>query len=110
VCDWLVLIEKGRSLYQGPTHSLLDGVARGLVVVPERPADHASLVGILRASGHRVADGDDRLVVDVDGDVAGVAAAVNRSAFDAGIVLVELSPQRTTLEDRYLSMVQGGSR
>jgi len=25
-------------------------------------------------------------------------------------VLVELSPMRTTLEDRYLSMVQGGAR
>ena len=41
---------------------------------------------------------------------ATLAASVNRAAFDAGIVLVELSPLRTTLEDRYLSMVQGGAR
>jgi hypothetical protein len=33
---------------------------------------------------------------------------VNRAAFDAGIVLVELAVQRTTLEDRYLSLVGGG--
>jgi hypothetical protein len=39
-----------------------------------------------------------------------VAAKVNQAAFDAGMVLVELSPQRTTLEDRYLAMVQGGAR
>jgi hypothetical protein len=52
---------------------------------------------------------DDRLVVAVDGaDVADLAASVNQAAFDAGLVLVELSPLRTTLEDRYLSMVQGG--
>ena len=25
VCDWLVLIDTGRSLYQGPTRELLDG-------------------------------------------------------------------------------------
>jgi hypothetical protein len=47
----------------------------------------------------------------VDGrDSTDVAASVNRAAFDAGIVLVELSPLRTSLEDRFLSMVNGGSR
>jgi hypothetical protein len=43
-------------------------------------------------------------------DQPGVAAAVNRLAFDAGIVLVELSPVRATLEERYLSMVEVGAR
>ena len=43
VCDWLVLIDTGRSLYQGPTRELLDGVTAGLAVVPQRPDDqHAS--------------------------------------------------------------------
>jgi ABC-2 type transport system ATP-binding protein len=111
VCDWLVLIDTGRSLYQGPTRDLLDGVAAGLTVVPQHPADHRTLRDLLSSSGHRVEATDDRLVVAVDGaDAAGVAAAVNQAAFDAGIVLIELSPLRTTLEDRYLSMVQGGSR
>ena len=36
-----------------------------------------------------------------------LAARVNRAAFDSGIVLVELTPLRTTLEDRYLAMVAG---
>ena len=44
------------------------------------------------------------------GLVCADAVCASRAGFDAGIVLVELSPQRTTLEDRYLSMVQGGSR
>jgi hypothetical protein len=49
--------------------------------------------------------------VRVDGaDVDDLAASVNQAAFDAEMVLVELSPPRTTLEDRYLSMVHGGSR
>ena len=111
VCDWLVLIDTGRSLYQGPTSDLLDGVAGGLAVVPEDPTDRPSLRGVLERHGHRVAADRDRLVVDVDGhDPTDLAAAVNRAAFDAGIVLVELTPQRTTLEDRYLSLVQGGAR
>jgi ABC-2 type transport system ATP-binding protein len=115
VCDWLVLIDTGRSLYQGPTRDLLDGVASALSVVPEHAADRGRLRDVLVAAGAGAGvdiDVDDaRLVVDIDGaDLADVAAAVNRAAFDAGIVLVELAPQRTTLEDRYLSMVQGGSR
>jgi ABC-2 type transport system ATP-binding protein len=111
ICDWLILIDKGRSLYQGPTRALLDGVTAGLAVVPQRADDHRVLRDLLSSGGHRVETTDDRLVVDIDGaGVTEVAAAVNRAAFDAGIVLVELTPLRTTLEDRYLSIVQGGPR
>lgn len=106
VCDWLVLIDKGRSLYQGPTDSLLDGVVGGLVVRPQETSDTALLQRVLATGGNEVAVGDGRLLVDVNGaDVTALAAEVNRAAFEAGIVLVELSPQRTTLEDRYLSLV-----
>jgi ABC-2 type transport system ATP-binding protein len=111
VCDWLVLIDTGRSLYQGPTSELLDGVAAGLAVAPEDPADRPSLRSVLERHGHRVAVDQDRLVIDIDGDdAADLAATVNRIAFDSGIVLVELTPLRTTLEDRYLSLVHGGAR
>ena len=111
VCDWLVLIDTGRSLYQGPTTELLDGVAAGLAVVSQRRDDHQALQKLLLADGHQVELQDHRLVVGLDGTpVAEVAASVNRTAFDAGMVLVELSPLRTTLEDRYLSMVHGGAR
>jgi ABC-2 type transport system ATP-binding protein len=111
VCDWLILIDTGRSLYQGPTRELLDGVAAGLTVVPQHVEDRSVLRELLVAHGHEVDLHDDRLVVGVDGlDVGDLAASVNRAAFDAGMVLVELSPQRTTLEDRYLSMVHGGAR
>ncbi|MGH9190560.1 MAG: hypothetical protein ACRD0Q_11100 [Acidimicrobiales bacterium] len=60
--------------------------------------------------GHRVEPRDDGLVVDVNGSDVGDLAAVNRAAFDAAMMLVELSPLRKTLEDRYLSLVQGGAR
>ena len=111
VCDWLVLIDTGRSLYQGPTRTLLDGVVAGLAVAPHEPDDRDMLHELLVAGGHRVDARDERLVVSADGtDIGTLAASVNRQAFDAGIVLVELSPIRTTLEDRYLTMVSGGSR
>ena len=111
VCDWLVLIDTGRSLYHGPTRDLLDAQAGGLVVVPQRGEDLRPLRELLLRRGHHAELGDGRLVVPVGGaGAADVAASVNRTAFDAGILLVELSPLRRTLEDHYLSMVHGGAR
>ena len=114
VCDWLVLIDTGRSLYQGPTGDLLAGggaAGAGLAVAPQLPDDAPALAGLLTSRGHHVERHGDRLVVHAHapGRPADLAAAVNRAAFDAGIVLVELSPLRTTLEDRYLSMLEGAT-
>jgi ABC-2 type transport system ATP-binding protein len=111
VCDWVVLIEAGRALYEGPTGELLDDRGGRLAVVPEQVTDEARLVQLLRARDFLVGHEDGRVVVRSDRlDQPGVAAAVNRLAFDAGIVLVELSPVRATLEERYLSMVEVGAR
>ena len=63
VCDWLVLIDTGRSLYQGPTQDLLHGVSGGLAVVPQHPDDRTVLRDLLVARGHEVDAQADRLVV-----------------------------------------------
>jgi len=80
--------------------------------VPEKTKDRRLLRSVLSQHGHAVEPQENRLVVDIDGaDPLTVAAAVNRAAFDAGIVLAELTPLRTSLEDRYLALVnEGGDR
>ena len=104
VCDWLVLIDTGRCLYQGATEALLASVAPGLDVTPQRPSDVAVLARLLADHGHRVEASGDRLSVGVEGaEVSAVAAAVNQAAFSAGVVLVELTPRRATLERSDLS-------
>jgi ABC-2 type transport system ATP-binding protein len=109
VCDWLLLIDTGRSLYQGPTRHLLDG--GGLTVATTSPHATRTLGGLLDDQRLAVELQGDRLLVEAAGaDLTDLAAAVNRWAFEAGIVVVELTPQRLTLEDRYLSMLNGGSR
>jgi ABC-2 type transport system ATP-binding protein len=202
VCDWLVVIDDGRLVFQGPAAELLDRSGATLVVAPEHEADVERLRGVLAAAGHAVsvaagaaggahgasalrpapvagrdgsgagdargdcasrpapvggrdgsgagdargdcasrlvpfagrdgsagdARGDcasrpapfagrdgsragDHLVVAAgDADQRGLAAAINRAAAAEGIVLAELRVARTSLEDRYLSMVQGGDR
>ena len=96
----------------GTDHEFLDGAAGGLArrgrstPIRSSPCSTCSCTQGLRAERR-----DDRLVVSLDDlPPTDIAAIVNRAAFDAGIVLVELSPMRTTLEDRYLTLVQGGAR
>ena len=98
----------------GPDPSdLLDGVGGGLAVVPRaarRPITRCATCSSPRGHRGRAVATTGSWSASTAPTPADVAAAVNRAAFDAGIVLVELSPLRTTLEDRYLSMVQGGAR
>jgi len=108
VCDWLVLIDTGRSIYQGPTREFLDAAVGGLSIAPQYPEQCDELAAVLLARGFRIQGDADHLLIAVDGPPDELAADVNRAAFDAGIVLVELAVQRTTLEDRYLSLVGGG--
>ena len=110
VCDWLVLIEAGRIVYQGRTVDFVGTAVAGLAVAPEHPSDLDVLGAVLRSAGHEVHEHDGRLVVDDVDDGRALAAAVNRAAHDAGIVLVELSPLRTSLEDRYLALVRRARR
>jgi ABC-2 type transport system ATP-binding protein len=112
VCDWLIVIDGGRLVFQGPADELLDGSGASLVVAPEYPDDLERLRGMLATAGHDSRPGHDHLEIAVNGaDPRGLAAAVNRAAGDGGVVLAELRVVRTSLEDRYLTLVnEGGER
>jgi ABC-2 type transport system ATP-binding protein len=108
VCDWLVMIDEGRLVYQGPTADLMASGVTSLVIAPEDPGDLETLRVLLGSKGHVVDEDEHRLTVAVDrADPTPLAADINRSAMDNGIVLAELSHVRAGLEDRYLSMVEG---
>jgi ABC-2 type transport system ATP-binding protein len=112
VCDWLLLIDAGTVLFQGPTRDLLDAGHAELAIAPQHASDTDALIDALHAGGFTTERRDDALVVtrgpELDAD--GWAAAVNRCAFDAGITLAVLQPLRTSLEDRFLAMTAGGAQ
>ncbi|MFN0030094.1 MAG: ABC transporter ATP-binding protein [Acidimicrobiales bacterium] len=115
MCDWLVLIDKGRCAFAGPTSELLDGSTTGLLAAPPRTQDLPALQDLLIRAGHHVSLHPEHVVIDVacatvaGSDVADLAARVNQIAFEAGIVLSQLSPVRSSLEDRYLNLIKGTS-
>jgi ABC-2 type transport system ATP-binding protein len=111
VCDWLIVIDGGRLVFQGPAAELLDRSDASLVVAPEHAGDLDRLRDLLAAAGHASQTDEDRLRIAVNGDdPRGLAAAVNRAAGGGGIVLAELHVARTSLEDRYLTMMNGENR
>jgi ABC-2 type transport system ATP-binding protein len=108
VCDWLVMIEEGRLVYQGPTADLIAGGVTNLVVSPQNPTDLDVLRTLLETNGYQVDTDGRHLTVAVGGaETTDLAAEINRSAMENGIVLSELSHVSAGLEDRYLSMVGG---
>jgi ABC-2 type transport system ATP-binding protein len=112
VCDWLIVVESGRLVFQGPAGELLDGSDSRLVVAPEHPGDLDRLRGLLVAAGHDGRPAGDHLELTLNGSPPReLAAAINRAAAAGGVVLAELRVTRTSLEDRYLTMVnEGGDR
>jgi ABC-2 type transport system ATP-binding protein len=110
VCDWLVVIERGSLLFQGAA-SEFGGKDARVVLAPEHAADVERLTGVIAARGYRVERSAGELAVaGLNGNAQAVAAEVNRAAASEGIVLVELHVERMSLEERYLSMVDGGQR
>jgi ABC-2 type transport system ATP-binding protein len=104
VSDWLIVIDEGSLLYQGPAVGFLGRVPLVLALAPEQPGDLARLEAIARSDGHDAHRQDDDLVVPVvEADARAVAAALNRAAAASGIVLTELHLRRPSLESQYLA-------
>jgi len=105
VCDWLVLIDTGRSVYQGPAADFLeDGAA--LAIAPHRTEDLDVLLRVVTGTGLPAQRNAERVIIPLRGrERSDLAAEVNAAAFGAGVVLVEIAPVRDTLEERYLSLV-----
>jgi ABC-2 type transport system ATP-binding protein len=109
VADWLIVIDEGRLVFQGPASELLGRSGTSVAVAPEQPDDLGQLRSILTAAGHVSQAVEDHLEIAVtDGDARGLAAALNRAAGEGGIVLAELRVTGASLEDRYLTMVKNG--
>ncbi len=110
VCDWLIVVDHGALVYQGPATDL-GRSGRSIVAVSEHEADLPRLQRLLNAAGHASTIVGGEILIGVNGsEPRRVAADVNRAASADGIVLAELGPHKTTLEDRYLAMVNGGDR
>jgi ABC-2 type transport system ATP-binding protein len=113
VCDWLVVIEHGRLVFQGPTARLLAG-GDELRLGCEHPADLPRLQALLTRRGLIATIADERVHVDLaeagaissPSGINGLLGEINRAAMAEQLTLVELTITRASLEDRYLSLTK----
>jgi ABC-2 type transport system ATP-binding protein len=111
MCDWLVVIEHGRRVFQGPTARLLAGGGE-LILGCEHLAGLPRLQALLSRRGiSSTIDGDrvhaelaDITAIDSPGGLTGLLGEINRSAMAEQLTLVELTVTHASLEDRYLSL------
>ncbi len=107
IADWIILLNKGRVVYQGWLDALLAGQQGALLV--EAPTVHdlqiVAAVARKRQYDSEVVDG--RLRVQAP---AGFAGDLNRGAMEAGVVLTQLYTERTSLEETFFSLTEGTSK
>jgi ABC-2 type transport system ATP-binding protein len=104
ICDHLVMIDRGRIVFQGGVGGLLEAQRSGLVATPEHAGDATALAELCAAAGHPAR---------VDGDAVRVqapeewAAELNRRAMAAGITLRGLRVVRASLEEAFFAITEG---
>ena len=111
VCDWLLIIDKGRLMYAGEAAGFAAETATEIVISPVEESQILSLADVVSAHGLDAGrDGAD-LVVAVNGhDPRHLAGSINQAAAAAGIVLAELHVRRPTLESNYFRLLEGDHR
>jgi ABC-2 type transport system ATP-binding protein len=111
VCDWLIVIDRGSLVYQGPTQGFLGRAGTVVALAPEHLGDLDRLAELARAAGHEVHSEGDELIVPVsEDDPRLVALALNKAAIAQDLVLAELHVRRPSLESNYLAAVEDRGR
>jgi ABC-2 type transport system ATP-binding protein len=106
VCDWLIVIDDGSIVYQGPTQGFLDHAGTVVALAPENLGDLKRLAALARADGREPRpDGTGLIVPVADEDPTTIALALNKAAIAQDIVLAELHVRRASLESHYLAVI-----
>jgi ABC-2 type transport system ATP-binding protein len=95
------MLRKGEVVFAGPIQQLFEAQQPFMLVRTENLNDLDKVVAIAIADGHKahIQSG----VAHIEGP-ADWAGTLNKKAFDAGIVLTQLSPQLPNLEETFFEM------
>jgi ABC-2 type transport system ATP-binding protein len=102
IADEAIVISRGRLVRQGPLSDLIDA-SHGVRVVT---SDASRLAGALRERGLRVVTDGGPEIRAFETDVTQVGTI----AFEAGVPVLGLEPERANLEDVFLELTEEGAR
>jgi ABC-2 type transport system ATP-binding protein len=103
ICDHLVMISRGKSVFQGSVDDLRAFRTSELVIRPDAPEFLSDLAQLAVARGlHVEIDATSSAVIVSDG--VPFAGELNRAALDAGITVVHLAERERSLEEAYFAI------
>ena len=101
ISEYIVMLRKGEVVFAGSMQDLLMQQQPVILVKTKSPADLNKIVKIAHADGHRATIRSE--VAHIEGP-AEWAGTLNKKAFEAGILLTQLSPQLPNLEETFFEM------
>ena len=101
ISDWLVMIDHGRLLYDGPIDQILERQQPELIVATEQPDELETVARLAAQAGHPSTTNGHLLRIQAP---ASYAATLNRQAMEHDVTLVELRHEQPSLEETFLSM------
>lgn len=101
ISEYIVMLRKGEVVFAGTMQKLLLEQQPIILVKTENDSDLQKIIDIALSEGHKaeIRSG----VAHIEGP-AEWAGALNRKAFEAGIVLTQLAPQLPNLEETFFEM------
>ena len=103
MADWLILLDKGRVVYQGSMEALLSGRTGTLVVGAATAEELGIVAAVARKYQYESAIVDGRLRVQAP---AAFARDLNKGAMEACVVLTELRNEQSSLEESFFSLTE----
>jgi ABC-2 type transport system ATP-binding protein len=101
ISEYLVMLRKGEVVFAGAIQDLFDAQQPFMLVKTENVNDLSKVISIAESAGHKAHIRDGVAHIEGPAEWAGV---LNKLAFDAGILLTQLSPQLPNLEETFFEM------
>jgi ABC-2 type transport system ATP-binding protein len=101
VCEYLVIVERGRLVYQGTTEELLRSAHEAILIAADPPGGLVRAAALARAAGYDAKVEGERLRISAP---TSFGAELSRALINEGIALTEIVPVRSSLEDRFLQL------
>jgi ABC-2 type transport system ATP-binding protein len=101
ISEYLVMLRKGEVVFAGPMQDLFDAQQPFMLVKTEDKGDLEKIIALAESAGHKAHIRDGVAHIEGPAEWAGV---LNKLAFEAGILLTQLSPQLPNLEETFFEM------
>ncbi len=101
ISDYLVMLRKGEVVFAGKIEELLLAQQHVIIAKGQNPGDLEKILTLATGMGHTASIRNNEVHIQANADWA---ATLNRAAFDAGIILAQLSPQVPNLEETFFEM------